>query len=328
MSRNDQQKKSNTVKLDASIIDRKFSIRLWDGWEMPSLIIRLTRAEKVELSQKFDIHWDDLDIKLSWIQECIGTGTALDVKKPWEKPFTVAQNLRRTDEGIYIEIQVVAKTHVKEPLLDEQGFPRKATIERLFPQECFLELFNRSKAFMRAMDCQDLAYRAKVEENDDVYANLGRALEFAKDSLNNVSPVENLTVPAGEVVEHNQKQKKGKGKKKSKRTDSAASTEIADGPAAETARVLTQAATGVDPDAEPSEEGGEDEASFENVMPAGQDGDHQVEPVTPVAQASAATKPSKKDRPSKTLKLGSPEAAAFLTERGASTPDGSNGQGS
>ena len=312
MSRNQNQKPS--TKIEDVLVPRLFELRLWDTWEAPSLIILLDQKERRLMRDTFDIHWEDLDIKMRMIDECCGTGSSHDQRLRRDKNVKVVYSLAFVpDEGIKVVVYIAAMTAgVENPLLDEHGHPRKLAFERLFPIDRIGELFNKANAFMMSMDAFKTALWAKVDGNEKIFGDIGRALEFAREGLHGADST-GLTVKVEEVVRQGAKQPKGEKKGGRQRAEKigAVSTETTpEDSADDAARKLAAAVTGVDP--------GAGIVETDDAKPV---------PVASASPTPAAPKPPKKEKP-KAIKLGSPEAAAKLAELGATpvTPSGTNGQ--
>jgi hypothetical protein len=303
MSRNNQKPSS---KLEDVLVPRQFELRLWDTWEAPSLILLLDGKDQRILRETFDIHWKDLDIHIRLIDECCGTGVAREQRVRRDKNVKVVYELNRKPEGIQVLLYIVAMTvGVANPRLDDDGYPRKLTFERMFPENRLRDLFNKANAFTMGMRAFKLALWAKEDEDEKTYAEIGRSLEHFHEKLNEVGG-QRLTATVAEVTD-----KKPKKVKKAPKLQ-APPVETPDDRTDETARKLTVALTGIDPGAGGMPDA--DETSFADVMtPA---------PVAKAAPAPAA-KP-KKEKP-KSVKLGSPEGNAKLAELAASV--GSNGAG-
>jgi hypothetical protein len=303
-----------TDKLESIIVRRQFALRYWNTWELPSLIVLLDGKERRVLRETFDIHWEDLDIHMRLVDECVGTGSAFDQRPRRDKNVKVVYSLDKVPEGIEIKLVIAAMTlGVKEPLLDEKGQPRKLTFERLLPEDAIRGVFNKANAYMKAMKAFQVALEAQETGNEKIFSQLGNALDFAQEGL---TPSGALTVKVADVVTEQEKREKKVGRHGKKASsgklpaigEEEASSE--DEGADKLARELTEALTGIDPDAPEAD-------------------DVEAAPV-PVASASPTPPPApkpKKEKPSKGFKLGSPEAAAELARLSDAAPaNGSNGQ--
>ncbi|HJV32733.1 MAG TPA: hypothetical protein VJ694_01775, partial [Patescibacteria group bacterium] len=211
MSRTNQKP---STKIEDVLVPRQFDLRLWDTWEAPSLILLLDHKERRILRETFDIHWEDLDIHIRLVDECCGTGVAREQRVRRDKNVKLVYELNKVPDGIQVLLYIQAMTvGIEKPLLDENGYPRKLTFERLFPVNRIDELFFKAWAFMKGMEAFRIAYQAKLDGNEKVFAQLGNAIDFARDGLNGADTA-GLTATVEEVVSHDAKKPKGEKKAK------------------------------------------------------------------------------------------------------------------
>lgn len=306
-------------KLESIIVPRQFTLRYWNTWEAPSLIFLLDGKDRRIMRETFDIHWEDLDIHMRLVDECVGTGSAFDQRPRRDKNVKVVYSLDKVPEGIEIKLVIAAMTvGVKEPLLDENGQPRKLTFERLLPEAAIRGVFNRANAYMKAMKAFKVALEAQESGNEKIFSQLGSAIDFAQEGLSQSGA---LTVKVADVVTEQEKREKKAGKHGKKAKDEKlpaigeeSEADPEDAGADKLARELTEALTGIDPDAP---EADEVEAAPVPVASASP---------TPPPAAPKAAKPKKDKSSSKGFKLGSPEAAAELAKLAGAPVNGSNGQ--
>ena len=77
-------RQKNSSKIEDILVPKQFDIRLWDTWEAPSLIVRLTRNEREALRRTFGIHWQDLDIHMKDIAECVRSGASVNLAERFD----------------------------------------------------------------------------------------------------------------------------------------------------------------------------------------------------------------------------------------------------
>jgi len=320
MSNNSQKPET---KLEHTLVRRQFQVRMWDTWEAPSLIVLLGDSnrgtnERAELRKLFNLHWQDFDIHVRLIEECLASGKAIDQRINRKAGVKTVYELSRVPEGIQIVLYVVAlEAGVDNPIRDEAGNIAKLVFERVLPESCLEEFFLKVNAFLLGMECYRLAQWAKRKGDAKTFKQMNNSLSCFYDVLSETDR-DGLTATVAEVAKIGnekpaKKQAKKKGKAKGEKIAVAAKAETTEDSIEDYARKLAQAATGIDPGPGIVEEN-IDEAPATEAAP------------TPAPKVEEKKK-EKKQKPAP-IKLGSPESAAQLAELAASLPatDGSNGQ--
>ena len=310
-------RKKTATKLEHILLPRELMLRVWDSWEYPSLIPVLTGKQRHQMRETFDVHLEDFDIHMRKVEECWVTGSAIDDRPRPDKRLRIQRLLNRVEEGIFIQVHLVAMTHnVPNPLFDENGYPRKLTFEWMIPANMVPEMTKVTASMVIGIGALNMALWAKDEGDEKTFVAMGRSLEHFSDCIAGVDHDAGKATIEDAMKAKVQETEKKSGKK-GKRAKLAADS--ADEQTADAAREVVTTATGTDPGAgTPEGATVTDETSFADLTtPA---------PTASAAPTPAAPKASKKERAPK-IKLGSPEAAAKLTELSGTPPtDGSNGQ--